>query len=89
MEPDLPHSIEPVSDYYSMITTCIPRNEDIAKELDVIKKEIIGNPELELSIADMSEKVHVSSYHMIRKFSVENGLTPHKFQMQCRVRKAQ
>jgi AraC-like DNA-binding protein len=26
---------------------------------------------------------------MIRKFRSENGLTPHKFQMQCRIRKAQ
>lgn len=37
----------------------------------------------------MSKKVNISSYHMIRKFASENGLTPHKFQMQCRVRKAQ
>ena len=44
---------------------------------------------MEISIADMSEKVHISSYHMIRKFAGENGLTPHKFQLQCRIRKAQ
>ena len=25
---------------------------------------------------------------MIRKFTAKNGLTPHKFQMQCRIRKA-
>jgi len=87
--PDVRHSIEAVSDQYSMITTCIPRNDDASKELDVIKREIIGNPELELSIDQMSEKVNISSYHMIRKFSNENGLTPHKFQMQCRIRKAQ
>ena len=37
----------------------------------------------------MSQKVNISSYHMIRKFRSENGLTPHKFQMQCRIRKAQ
>ncbi len=87
--PDVCHSIQPVSDFYSMITTCIPGNDDFAKELDIIKKEIIGNPEMEISIATMSEKVNISSYHMIRKFAEENGLTPHKFQMQCRVRKAQ
>ena len=89
VQPDVRHSIEPVSEYYSMITTCIPRDDDISKELDVIKREIIGNPELELSIEQLSKKVNISSYHMIRKFSDENGLTPHKFQMQCRVRKAQ
>jgi AraC-like DNA-binding protein len=87
--PDVRHSIEPLSDWYSMITTCIPGKDDVAKELDVIKREILGNPELELSIDQMSKKVNVSSYHVIRKFSDENGLTPHKFQMQCRIRKAQ
>jgi len=87
--PDTVHSIDAVSEYYSMITTCLPVDGDISGELSIIKKEILGNPELEISIARMSEKVHISSYHMIRKFASENGLTPHKFQMQCRVRKAQ
>ena len=87
--PDVRHSIEPVSEHFSMITTCIPKGDEIRRDLDVIKREIIGNPELELSIDQMSQKVNISSYHMIRKFSDENGLTPHKFQMQCRIRKAQ
>ena len=67
----------------------IPRDDNVSRDLDVIKKEIIGNPELSLSIEQMSQKVNVSSYHMIRKFTDENGLTPHKFQIQCRIRKAQ
>ena len=87
--PDVRHSIEPLSDCYSMITTCFPAKEDISKELDIIKSEMIGNPEMEFCIAGMSEKVNISSYHLIRKFAAENGLTPHKFQMQCRVRKSQ
>lgn len=86
---NMPHSIYPISDCYSMISICFPKEDKIERELDTIRKEIIGNPELEISIADMSEKVHVSSYHMIRKFAGENGLTPHKFQLQCRIRKAQ
>ena len=87
--PDVCHSIEPISDTYSIISTCIPAGNDVKRELDIIKNEIIGNPEMELSIAEMSQKVNISSYHLIRKFSSENGLTPHKFQMQCRIRKAQ
>lgn len=86
---NMPHSIYPISDCYSMISICIPEEDKIERELDIIRNEIIGNPELDISIADMSEKVHVSSYHMIRKFASENGLTPHKFQLQCRIRKAQ
>lgn len=87
--PDVCHSINPVSQTYSLVTTCIPGKSDISSELDIIKNAIIGNPEMELSIADMSQRVNISSYHLIRKFSSENGLTPHKFQMQCRIRKAQ
>ena len=87
--PDVCHSIQPASDAYSMITTCIPKQNNVSKELDIIKKKIIGNPAMEISVATMSEQVHISSYHMIRKFAAENGLTPHQFQLQCRVRKAQ
>lgn len=87
--PDVCHSINPVLETYSLVTTCIPGKSDISRELDIIKNAIIGNPEMELSIADMSQRVNISSYHLIRKFSSENGQTPHKFQMQCRIRKAQ
>ena len=87
--PDVCHSIEPVSETYSLVSTCIPGNSDMTGELDIIKKEIIGDPQMKLSIAKMSQKVNISSYHLIRKFSSETGLTPHKFQMQCRIRKAQ
>lgn len=86
---NLPHSIIPITDRYSMISICIPYEDDIERDFDIIRNQIIGNPEMEINIAQMSEKVHVSQYHMIRKFSSENGLTPHKFQLQCRVRKAQ
>lgn len=86
---NLPHSITPVSDTYSMISICIPQKDDLERDLDIIRNEIIGNPEIEINIADMSEKVHISQYHMIRKFALENGLTPHKFQLQCRIRTAQ
>ena len=86
---NLPHSIIPITDRYSMISICIPYEDDIERDFDIIRNQILGNPEMEISIAQMSEKVHVSPYHMIRKFSSENGLTPHKFQLQCRVRKAQ
>lgn len=68
---------------------CIPQEDRFEGDLEIIRNKIIGNPELEISIADMSEEVHISAYHMIRKFANENGLTPHKFQLQCRIRKAQ
>jgi AraC-like DNA-binding protein len=89
VHPDVCHSISPVSECYSMITLCIPCDETAQGKFDILKKRIIGNPELEMSVDEMSRKVHISSFHMIRSFASENGLTPHKFQMQCRIRKAQ
>ena len=86
---NLPHSIEPISNNYSMISICVPQDDDIERNLDIIRKCIIGNPEVEINIAQMAEMVHISKYHMLRRFSEENGLTPHKFQLQCRIRKAQ
>lgn len=52
--------------------------------LDIIE----NNPEIELNINDMCEKVYISKYHFIRKFKKEIGLTPHKFQIQNKIRKA-
>ncbi|MGN1392725.1 MAG: helix-turn-helix domain-containing protein [Succinivibrionaceae bacterium] len=85
---NIPHAINPISETYSMISICIPQKDNVQRELDIIRNEIIGNPEVEISIPQMSEKVHISQYHMIRKFASENGLTPHKFQIQRRIRKA-
>ena len=37
----------------------------------------------------MAQAAFVSKYHLIRRFKQAVGLTPHQFQMQNRVRKAQ
>lgn len=54
-----------------------------------IKNKLIEIPELPVSIEEMSNEVCISSFHMIRQFKKEIGLTPHQFQIQCRIRKAQ
>ena len=50
---------------------------------------ILDAPENTFLIKDMAQNIGVSPYHMIRKFKVAHGLTPHQFQIQCRIRKAQ
>lgn len=59
---NMKHSIYPITDFYSMISICLPKEDNVDRELDIIRRKIIGNPELEISISDMSEKVHISSY---------------------------
>ena len=46
-------------------------------------------PENPFSIQELSEQVFISPYYLIRSFKKQVGLTPHKFQMQNRIRKAQ
>jgi len=46
-------------------------------------------PEENVRIAEMARAFYVSPYHFIRSFKQAVGLTPHQFQVQNRVRKAQ
>lgn len=53
------------------------------------KKQIECYPERKLSIDEMAHSLYISKYHFIRSFKQAVGLTPHQFQIQNRVRKAQ
>ena len=94
--PDMPHAIETVNNIsYSMISMCIsihhildePQNEITC--LKRLKQFILDEPENVFMIEDMAQKIGLSPYHMIRKFKEVCGLTPHQFQIQCKIRKAQ
>lgn len=94
--PDIPHAVNSVNGTtYSMISACIATGEmpdELENEttyLKGLKQLIIDAPENIFLIKDMAQSMAVSPYHMIRKFKVSYGLTPHQFQIQCRVRKAQ
>lgn len=94
--PDTLHAVEAVRDVaYSMICVCVPVN--ITPDQDGVgadgirklKKWILDMPENMVLIGDMARNIGVSPYHMIRQFKAVCGLTPHQFQIQCRVRKGQ
>lgn len=46
-------------------------------------------PECNNTIEQFASEVYVSKYHYIRVFKKIAGLTPHKFQIQNRIRKSQ
>lgn len=54
-----------------------------------IMKLLAVFPERELSLEQMAEELHMSKYHFLRKFRERAGLPPHRFCLQCRIRKAQ
>lgn len=63
--------------------------EDNDTLFTISRSEIETNPEQENDIEYYAQKSYVSKYHFIRKFKEIAGLTPHKFQIQSRIRKAQ
>lgn len=94
--PDTPHAVEPLNGIaYSMINVCISGDTipvEAGNEMRYekkLKQIILNAPENTLLIEDMAQRVGISPYHLIRQFKADCGLTPHQFQIQCRVRKAQ
>ena len=54
-----------------------------------LRKQLELYPESKLTVDEMSQNAFISKYHFIRSFKAEVGLTPHQFQIQNRIRKAQ
>ena len=54
-----------------------------------LRARLEREPELPYSLEDMAELACMSKYHLVRAFRREAGLTPHRFQLQNRVRKGQ
>ncbi|MCI8299870.1 MAG: helix-turn-helix transcriptional regulator [Lachnospiraceae bacterium] len=54
-----------------------------------LKKQLELYPENKFCIEEMAQNAFISKYHFIRCFNAEVGLTPHQFQLQNRIRKAQ
>ena len=97
--PDLLHEIKPVDEKgYSMLVTCVrvpapkptaPDNKVADGPLIELKDSILDQPENLYLIEEMAQDTNISPFHLIRKFKKLYGLTPHQFQIQCKVRKAQ
>ena len=93
--PNTLHEIKTVGDEcYSMVVLCtaLEADEIVAEDcarLDELQKSILENPENIYLIEQMAHDACISPFHMIRDFKKAFGLTPHQFQMQCKVRKAQ
>ena len=68
-------------------SACCPDNQ--SPLINDLKKQLELYPENKLSIEEMAQKTFTSKYHFIRSFKAEVGLTPHQFQIQNRIRKAQ
>ncbi|AET66205.1 transcriptional regulator containing an amidase domain and an AraC-type DNA-binding HTH domain [Desulfosporosinus orientis DSM 765] len=63
--------------------------ENLSEEISAARNYLEQAPENIVSIEQLSQSVFISKYHFIREFKKSVGLTPHHFQIQNRIRKAQ
>lgn len=64
-----------------------PRKAD--PPVEALRRRLEQRPEQKLSLDEMARAACLSKYHLIRVFRRQTGLTPHQFQLQNRVRRAQ
>lgn len=73
-----------------LLFSSIVNTEDyLAKDIIFVRDYLEQIPENTISIDQLSQSIFITKYHFIRKFKKNVGLTPHRFQIQNRIRKAQ
>lgn len=76
-----------LSSYKDMYTASLAETND--PYIDGFKRQLELFPESKLSVEEMAQAAWISKYYFIRRFKQTVGLTPHQFQIQNRIRKAQ
>lgn len=71
--------------YVSLSKMFIPQNSEVFKAKELLERK----PENPFPIEFLAKQIFISPYYLIRTFKEELGLTPHQYQMQRRIRKAQ
>lgn len=66
-----------------------PVHNSVSPQIKQLRQTLEAKPEITINIEKMAESAYMSKYHFIRKFKKETGLTPHQFQIQNKIRKAQ
>lgn len=74
-------------DCLPVLARALPTGED--SPVGRLRQALERHPEDRLSVDEMAASAFTSKYELIRAFKREVGLTPHQFQIQNRVRKAQ
>jgi len=65
------------------------KSQDGKINIEISRKKIEAKPEYNCKIGKFADGISISKFHYIREFKKISGLTPHKFQIQNRIRKAQ
>lgn len=75
--------------YTTILQQYICHDLTLPTEIEYAKTYVIKYSQEVIDINKLSEITNYSKYYLIRKFCKYVGLTPHKFQIQQRIRKSQ
>lgn len=76
-------------DAYDVIYQMYQEQEKLPEQIHNITQKVIHTPEMDWNLDDLANSIYINKYYFIRKFKDTIGLTPHFFQIQNRIRKAQ
>lgn len=72
-----------------LYTSVLSVSYTVNKSINLARKILESSSDRNISLDQLSKQISFSKYHFIRIFKEQVGLTPHRFLMQNRVRKAQ
>lgn len=75
-------------EYKTNMNRPLPPAEDTGSYLCTAIEYMQENLSKNLCLEDICQEIHVSQYHFIRMFARETGLTPHRYLLALRVKKA-
>lgn len=80
--------LRPLQTLWNTVSGC-PVPSPLPPLIKDVEQRLERFPEEALRIVDLARLAYMSEFHFIRAFRQAAGLTPHRFQMQNRVRKGQ
>lgn len=88
--PYAPHSLSSVNDKEFRYTVCCFKDTDVRLNTDSIVRsaiDYIENSKKDFNLDSLSKVVHISKYHLARKFKEQVGITPYQFCINSRISK--
>lgn len=62
-----------------------PQARQVAANITAAKQRLQDDPAAPVSLADLARLSGIGPFHFLRSFAKATGLTPHAFQIQCRL----
>lgn len=81
--------VEAFVDALELVYNMAAKFDDYTEIITETKNFIEARPEENITLDTLAQQVFISKYYLIREFKKTIGLSPHRFQIQNRIRKAQ